>query len=170
MTHRGFAYNSVMSRFRDMEAQNYTLTSEDTRSLTYLLATNVGWLPVLSSGILQFTAYCAYRVRRQFGFDQEVLAIMGVAAGEIPTIDPFLKAKAFAYWSSVSLQVVIPSGDRVGIYTTGMSNYWRQFMVAMVEFRNNGKGDISHLLQVCIPPLPHPRLFPAINSMITYAN
>ena len=95
---------------------------------------------------------------------------MGVAAGEIPTIDPFLKAKAFAYWSSVALQVVIPSGDRVSIYTTGMSNYWREFMVAMVEFRNNGKGDISHFLQVCIPPLPHPRLFPSINTMITYAN
>jgi hypothetical protein len=74
-------------------------------------------------------------VRRQFGFDQEVPAVMGVAAGEIPTINPFLKARAFAYWSSV------------GIYTTGMSNYWRELMAAIVEFRNNGRGDISHLLQ-----------------------
>jgi hypothetical protein len=170
VTHSGFSYNSVMSGFRDMEAQNYTLTSEDTRPLTYLPATNAGWLPVLSSGRLQIIAYCAHRVRRQFGFDQEVPAIMGVAAGEIPTIDPFLKAKAFAYWSSVAPQVVIPSGDRVGIYTTGMSNYWRELMVAMVEFRNNGKRDISYLLQVCIPPLSHPHLFPAINTMTTYAN
>jgi hypothetical protein len=160
----------VMSGFRDVEAQDYTLTSEDTRSLTYLSATNAGWLPVLSSGRLQFTAYCAHRVRRQFGFDQEVPAVMGVAAGEIPTINPFLKARAFAYWSSVTPQVVIPSGDRVGIYTTGMSNYWRELMAAMVEFRNNGKGDISHLLQVCISPLPHPRLFLATNTMTTYAN
>ena len=69
MTRRGFAYNSMMSGFRDVEAQNYTLTSKDTRSLTYLSAINTGWLPVLSSGRLQFTAYCAYKVKRQFGFD-----------------------------------------------------------------------------------------------------
>ena len=40
VTRQGFAYNSVISRFRDVEAQNYTLTSEDTRSLTYLSVTN----------------------------------------------------------------------------------------------------------------------------------
>ena len=62
-------------------------------------------------------------MRRQFGFDQEVPVVIGVAAGEISTSNPFLKVRAFAYWSSVALQVVIPSGDRVGIYTTGMSNY-----------------------------------------------
>ena len=62
-------------------------------------------------------------MRRQFGFDQEVPAVIGVAAGEIPTINPFLKARAFAYWSSVAPRVVISSGVRVGIYTTGMSNY-----------------------------------------------
>ena len=97
VTHRGFAYDSVMSGFQDVEVQDYTFTSKDTRSLTYLSATNAGWLPVLSSGKLQFTAYYAYRMRRQFGFNEEVPAIMGVAAGEIPTINPFLKAKAFAY-------------------------------------------------------------------------
>uniref|UniRef100_A0A2N9H6V3 Aminotransferase-like plant mobile domain-containing protein n=1 Tax=Fagus sylvatica TaxID=28930 RepID=A0A2N9H6V3_FAGSY len=98
VTHRGFVYGSVMSGFRDVEAQDYTLIAEDTR------------------------------VRRQFGFDQEVPAVMGVAAGEIPTINPFLKAKAFAYWSSVAPRVMILSGDRVGIYTTGISNYWRELM------------------------------------------
>jgi hypothetical protein len=64
MTHRGFVYDLVMSGFRDVEAQDYTLIVEDTRSLTYLSATNAGWLPVLSSRRLQFTAYCAHRVRR----------------------------------------------------------------------------------------------------------
>ena len=42
MTHRGFTYDSVMSGFRDVKAQDYTLISEDTRSLTYLSATNAG--------------------------------------------------------------------------------------------------------------------------------
>ena len=139
MTRRGFAYESVMSGFQDVEVQDYTFTSKDTKSLTYLSATNAGWLPVLSSGILQFIAYCAHKVRRQFGFDQEVPAAMGVAAGKISTINPFLKTRAFTYWSSVTPQVVILSGDRVGIYITGMSNYWRESMAAIVEFRNNGK-------------------------------
>ena len=40
----------------------------------------------------------------------------------------------------------------------------------MVEFKNNGRGDISHLLQAHVSPLPHPRLFVATNTMTTYAN
>ena len=42
MTYRGFTYDSVMSGFRDVEAQDYTLIAEDVRSLTYLFATNAG--------------------------------------------------------------------------------------------------------------------------------
>uniref|UniRef100_A0A2N9G8Z9 Uncharacterized protein n=1 Tax=Fagus sylvatica TaxID=28930 RepID=A0A2N9G8Z9_FAGSY len=129
-----------------------------------------GWLSVFSPGRLQFTAYCVHRVRRQFGFDQEIPAVMGVAAGKIPTINPFLKTRAFAYWSSVTSRVVIPSGNRVGIYTAAISNYWRDLMAATVEFRNNGRRDISHLLQAHVSPLPHPRLFAATNTMTTYAN
>ena len=102
VTRCGFVYNSVMFWFRDVEARSYALPSEDMRFLTYLSATNAGWLPVLSFARLQFTAYCVHRVRKQFGFDQEVPAVMGIATYEIPTINPFLKAKAFAYWSSVT--------------------------------------------------------------------
>uniref|UniRef100_A0A2N9ETF3 Aminotransferase-like plant mobile domain-containing protein n=1 Tax=Fagus sylvatica TaxID=28930 RepID=A0A2N9ETF3_FAGSY len=61
----------------------------------------------------------AHRVRKQFGFDQEIPAVMGVAAGEIPTINPFLRDRAFAYWSSITPRVIIPSGDRIGVYTIG---------------------------------------------------
>ena len=43
-------------------------------------------------------------------------------------------------------------------------------MTAMVEFRNSGRGYISHLLESYISPLPHPRLFVATNTMTTYAN
>uniref|UniRef100_A0A2N9IMQ7 Aminotransferase-like plant mobile domain-containing protein n=1 Tax=Fagus sylvatica TaxID=28930 RepID=A0A2N9IMQ7_FAGSY len=119
VTHRGFSYESVMSSFCDIEAQDYTLIAGDMGSLTYLSATNAG---------------C-----------------------EIPTINPFLRASAFAYWSGVAPRVIIPSGDRIGVYTTSMSNYWRGLMAAMVEFRNSGRGDISHLLESYTSPLPHPR-------------
>jgi hypothetical protein len=50
MTHCGFTYNSVMSGFRDVEAQDYTLIARDMRSLTFLSTTKASWLPVLSSG------------------------------------------------------------------------------------------------------------------------
>jgi hypothetical protein len=170
VSHRGFVYESVMSGFSNIEAQDYTLIAGDMASLTYLSATNAGWLPVLSSDGLRFTVYSAHRVRKQFGFDQEIPAVMGVAAGEIPTINPFLRTMAFAYWSGVAPRVIIPSGDRIGVYTTGMSNYWRGLMAAMVEFRNSGRGDISHLLESYTSPLPHPRLFMATNTMTTYAN
>jgi hypothetical protein len=159
-----------MSGFSNIEAQDYSVVAGDTASLTYLSATNAGWLPVLSSDGLRFTVYSAHRVRKQFGFDQEVPAVMGVAAGEIPTLNPFLRDRAFAYWSSAAVRVIIPSGDRVGAYTTGMSNYWRGLMAAMVEFRNSGRGDISHLLESYTSPLSHPRLFVATNTMTTYAN
>ncbi len=52
VTHCGFTYDSVMSGFRDVEAQDYTIIAEEIRSLTYLFATNADWLPVLSSGKL----------------------------------------------------------------------------------------------------------------------
>ena len=94
---------------------------------------------MLSSSRLQFTAYSAHRVWRQFGFDQEVPTVIGIAVGEIPTINSFLKARAFAYWSSIASRVVVPSDDRVGVYTTGMINYWRELMAEMVEFINNGR-------------------------------
>ena len=128
VTHCGFSYESVMSGFRNVEVQDYTLIAGDVRSLTYLSATNAGWLPVLSSGKLQFTAYSAHRVRRQFGFDQEIPAVMGIAAGEIPTINPLLRTRAFAYWSGIAPQVIIPNGNRVGVYTAGMVNYWRELI------------------------------------------
>uniref|UniRef100_A0A2N9HQI6 Aminotransferase-like plant mobile domain-containing protein n=1 Tax=Fagus sylvatica TaxID=28930 RepID=A0A2N9HQI6_FAGSY len=106
-----------------------------------------------------------------------------VATSEIPTINPFLRARAFAYWSGIAPRVIVPSGDRIGVYTTGMSNYWRGLMATMVEFRNSGRGDISHLLESYTSPLPishllesytsplpHPRLFVATNTMTTYAD
>uniref|UniRef100_A0A2N9GHX4 Aminotransferase-like plant mobile domain-containing protein n=1 Tax=Fagus sylvatica TaxID=28930 RepID=A0A2N9GHX4_FAGSY len=140
-----YRWVGMMSGFSNIEAQDYSIVAGDTASLTYLSATNAGWLPVLSSDGLRFTV-------------------------KIPTLNPFLRDRAFAYWSSAAARVIIPSGDRVGVYTTGMSNYWRGLMAAMVEFRNSGRGDISHLLESYTSPLPHPRLFVATNTMTTYAN
>ena len=112
-SHRGYSCNSIMFWFCRIEPQNYALGPEDMRNLSYLSATSVGWLPILTHDGLHFTSYCVHRVQRQFGYDQEVLDTMEVMADILPTINPFIKSRVFAYWSTTIPEVVIPSGERV---------------------------------------------------------
>ena len=168
-SYRGYSCSSVMSWFSRIEPQNYALGPYDTRILSYLSATSASWLPVLTYDGLRFIPYCVHKVRRQFGFDQEVPAIMEVVADVLPTINPFIKSRAFHYWSSTTLEVVIPSGERVGICTMGMNHYWRDLMTSMLEFRNNGNESIEHLLHLCKAPSPNLQLFVATNTVTTYA-
>uniref|UniRef100_A0A2N9HEB1 Aminotransferase-like plant mobile domain-containing protein n=1 Tax=Fagus sylvatica TaxID=28930 RepID=A0A2N9HEB1_FAGSY len=163
-SHRGYFCDSVMSWFSKIEPQNYALGPEDIRTLSYLSVTSAGWLPVLTHNGLLFTSYCAHRVRRQFGYDQEVPATMATAADVLPTINPFIKSRAFAYWRSAIPEVVIPSGDRIGICTSGMKQYWRDLMTSMLEFRSSGYENLEHLLPLCKAPSTNPQLFAATNT------
>ena len=158
-----------MSWFSKIEPQNYALGPEDIRTLSYLLVTSAGWLPVLTHDGLLFTSYCVHRVRRQFGYDLEVPATMEVVVDILPTINPFIKSRAFAYWSSTIPEVVIPSGERVGICTTGMNQYWRGLMTSMLEFRNSGHESIEHLFPLCKAPSTNPQLFVVTNTVTTYS-
>ena len=167
--HRGYSCNSIMSWFNRIEPQNYALGLEDIRTLSYLLATSAGWLPVLTHDGLRFTSYCVHKVRRQFGYDQEVPATMEVVADILPTINPFIKSQAFPYWSTTTPEVVIPSGERVGICTMEMNHYWRDLMTSMLEFPNSGNESIEHLLPLCKAPSPNLQLFVATNMVTTYA-
>uniref|UniRef100_A0A2N9IYD7 Aminotransferase-like plant mobile domain-containing protein n=1 Tax=Fagus sylvatica TaxID=28930 RepID=A0A2N9IYD7_FAGSY len=81
-----YRWVGMMSGFSNIEAQDYSVVAGDTASLTYLSATNAGWLPVLSSDGLRFTVYSAHRVRKQFGFDQEVPAVMGGCCSPHPPL------------------------------------------------------------------------------------
>uniref|UniRef100_A0A2N9I2E6 Aminotransferase-like plant mobile domain-containing protein n=1 Tax=Fagus sylvatica TaxID=28930 RepID=A0A2N9I2E6_FAGSY len=168
-SHRGYFCDSVMSWFSKIEPQNYALGPEDIRTLSYLSVTSAGWLPVLTHNGLLFTSYCAHRVRRQFGYDQEVPATMATAADVLPTINPFIKSRAFAYWRSAIPEVVIPSGDRIGICTSGMKQYWRDLMTSMLEFRSSGYENLEHLLPLCKAPSTNPQLFAATNTVTTYS-
>jgi hypothetical protein len=168
-SHRGYFCDSVMSWFSKIEPQNYALGPEDVRTLSYLSVTSAGWLPVLTHNGLLFTSYCAHRVRRQFGYDQEVPATMATAADVLPTINPFIKSRAFAYWRSAIPEVVIPNGDRIGICTSGMKQYWRDLMTSMLEFRSSGYESLEHLLPLCKAPSTNPQLFAATNTVTTYS-
>jgi hypothetical protein len=169
VSHRGYSCDSIMSWFSRIEPQNYALGPEDIRTLFYLSVMNAGWLPVLTHDGLLFTSYCAHRVRKQFGYDQEVPATMSVIADALPTINPFIKSQAFAYWSSTIPEVVIPSRDRIGICTMGMIQYWRGLMTSMLEFRSSGHESIEHLFPLCKAPSTNPQLFAATNTVTTYS-
>jgi hypothetical protein len=168
-SHRGYFCDSIMSWFSKIEPQNYALGPEDVRTLSYLSVTSAGWLPVLTHNGLLFTSYCAHRVRRQFGYDQEVPATMETVADALPTINPFIKSRAFAYWRSTIPEVVIPSGERVGICTSGMNQYWRDLMTSMLEFWSSGHESIEHLFPLCKAPSTNPQLFAATNTVTTYS-
>ncbi len=69
----------------------------DSKSLTYLSAVNLGWLPVWSSKGVEYTHYCANRVRRQFGLDQGVPGSPSETLPQVPSVAPFLRGQAFDY-------------------------------------------------------------------------
>ena len=92
-SYRGYSCSSVMSWFSKIEPQNHALGPDDMRTTSYLSATSVGWLPVLTYDGLRFTPYCPHRVRKQFRFDKEVPATMEVVVDVLPTIGAVLLRK-----------------------------------------------------------------------------
>ena len=87
----------------------HELRAEDHRSLACLSVVNPGWLPILSVAGLEFTPYCAQRVKRQFGLDHDVPASLREATPPLPSLAPFIKSRAFAYWEGKVNRIMIPS-------------------------------------------------------------
>ena len=58
-----------MGPFVDTARTTASLTGFDERGITYLVATNAGWLPYLADEGVRFVHYSAGRVRRQFRLD-----------------------------------------------------------------------------------------------------
>ena len=46
-----------------------SLTTFDERGITYLAATNAGWLTYLANEGIHYVHYSAYRVKRKFALD-----------------------------------------------------------------------------------------------------
>ena len=64
--------DSVMGPFVDTTGTTTPLTGFKERGITYLAATNAGWLPYLADKGIRFVHYPANRVRKQFGLDQDI--------------------------------------------------------------------------------------------------
>ena len=68
----GTSYTCVdfaMGLFVDTTGTTTPLTGFDEAGITYLAATNAGWLPSLADEGMRFVHYPTNRVRRQFGLD-----------------------------------------------------------------------------------------------------
>ena len=68
----GIGYTCVdfaMGLFVDIVGTTAPLTGFDEAEITYLAATNAGWLPYLADEGMRFVHYPANRARRQFGLD-----------------------------------------------------------------------------------------------------
>ena len=64
--------DSVMGPFIDTTGTTISLIAFDERGITYLAATNTGWLPYLTDEGICFVHYSANSVRRQFRLDQDI--------------------------------------------------------------------------------------------------
>ena len=122
--HPGFACFSILSRFNQPTPLIYDLKAGDHRSLAYLSIVNPGWLPIFSSTGIQCTPYYPYKVKRQLGFDQDVLVSPQKAISPSLSLAPFIKSHTFAYWEGKVARVMIPGSHRLGFYTASMSEYW----------------------------------------------
>ena len=66
----GFTYvDSTIGPFMAIVRTTTLLVAFDERGITYLAASNVGWLPYLAYESIHFVHYSANRVRRQFELD-----------------------------------------------------------------------------------------------------
>ena len=90
--------DSAMGLFADTVRTTTPLVGFDETEITYLVATNAGWLPYLVDKGIRFVHYPANRIRRQFGLDQDIPDNISFLM-ESPTLArPFLWHTAVEFW------------------------------------------------------------------------
>ena len=98
--HLGVGYkcaDSVMGQFVDTAGTTTPLVGFEERGITYLAATNAGWLPYLADKGIKFVHYPANRVRRQFGLDQDIPDDLSSFMESPISVRPFLRHTAFDF-------------------------------------------------------------------------
>ena len=90
--------DSVMGLFVDTVGTTTPLAGFDETGITYLAATNAGWLPYLADEGIRFVHYPANRIRRQFGLDQDIPDDISFLMESPTSVRPFLRHTAFEFW------------------------------------------------------------------------
>ena len=104
--------DSVMGPFVDATKTTAPLTGFEERGITYLAATNAGWLPYLVDEGARFMHCSADRVRKQFGLDQDIPNDLSSLMESPTSVWPFLRYTAFKFWSKRFTVITIPSSQR----------------------------------------------------------
>ena len=100
--------DSVMGSFVDTVGTTTPLVSFDETGITYLAATNAGWLPYLAEEGIRFVHYLANWVRRQFGLDQDIPDDISFLMESPTSVHPFLRHTAFEFWKKRSTPLQFP--------------------------------------------------------------
>ena len=119
---------------------------------------------------LVFTPYCPQRVKKQFGLNQDVPANLQEATPPSPSLAPFIKSRAFAYWEGKVNRVMIPSGYRFGLNTVSMNAYWQRLAHAMVGYVNSGRSNKTPVSSHCKPQISSHCFSSLSKSAIAYGN
>ena len=159
-----------MGSFIDTIGATSPLVSFDETRITYLAATNAGWLPYLADEGIRFVHYPANRVRRQFGLDQDIPDDISFLMESPISVCPFLRHTAFEFCRQRFNTITVPSSLREGLCTPPMHGYWH---VGMTTFMDElaGSRDLSLIpldgLGMVIPV--NPRLLLPSKSVLVYA-
>ena len=116
--------DSAMGSFVDTVGTTTPLAGFDEIGITYLAATNAGWLPYLAYEGVRFVHYPANRVRRQFGLDQDIPNDLSFPMESPTSVRSFLRHTTFDFWRQCFSAVIVPGSLREGLYTPAMHGYW----------------------------------------------
>ena len=162
--------DSAMGLFVDTVGTTTPLTSFDEIGITYLVATNAGWLPYLANEGMRFFHYPANRVRRQFRLEQDIPDDLSFHMESPTSVRPFLRATAFEFWSQRFIAVTILGSLREGLCTLAMHGYWQAVMTSFEKELIGSRGfspvpldGLSAIISV------NPRLLLPSKSVLAYA-
>ena len=105
----------AIGSFVDTVGTTTPLTGFDEIGITYLAATNAGWLPYLADEGVRFVHYPANRVRRQFELDQDIPDDLSFFMESPTSVRPFLRHTAIDFWRQCFSAVTVPGSLREGL-------------------------------------------------------
>ena len=132
--------NSVMSLFVDIFGTTTPLIDFEETGITYLVATNTGWLPYLADKGIRFVHYPANKVRRQFRLDQDIPDNLSFLMESRTSVRPFLWPIVFEFWSQRFTAVSIPGSLRKGLCTPAIHGYWQAVMTSFEQELMDSRG------------------------------
>ena len=155
--------DSAMGLFVDTVRTTTPLVGFDETGITYLAATNTGWLPYLADEGIRFIHYPANRVRRQFGLDQDIPFVSyGVSYFDS-------RHTAFEFLRQRFSAVTVLGSLREGLCTPPMHGYWQAVMTSFEKKLVGSRGfSLIPLDGLGMDVSANPRLLLPSKSVLAY--